>query len=83
MEKYCSVIIENCDVKKYDSLKMLNLELNHINKMVKDDDLFNVDDLSFEVYKARIDRITKVLDYEGLNMFNRISSKIRIINAEK
>ena len=83
MEKHCSVINENFDVTKYDSLKMLNLELKHINEMVKDDDLFNVRELSFEVYKDRIDRITKVLDYEGLNMFNRIISKIRIINAEK
>ena len=83
MEKYSTVITENSNVKKDDCLKMLYLELDYINKKVMDNDLFKVENLSFEVYKERIDRITKVLDYKGLNMFNRITSKIRINTSEK
>lgn len=84
MEKYSSVIIENSDKKNHDSIQMLNSELNRINKIVNDDDkVFIIDNISLKVYKERIEKIIKVLDQEGLNIFTRITSKIKINTSEK
>ncbi|WP_418263547.1 hypothetical protein [Flavobacterium faecale] len=83
MEKYSIIgIDEPFNIKKEEALKLLNVELKFLNKLIDDNDIFEIN-IDYKIYKDRIDRITKVLDYEGLTMFNRIVSKIRIKEVKK
>ncbi|WP_426094991.1 hypothetical protein [Flavobacterium sp. DSR2-3-3] len=82
MEKYSTIGINSPFNLKEEALKLLNTELKYLNKLIDDNDIFEIN-IEYKIYKDRIDRITKVLDYEALNMFNRIISKIRINATEK
>lgn len=79
MEKFALAILsENSKEKKEESFRLLKLELSRLNSIVKDSDLFRIDNLDFTLYKDRIARITKVLNNDETKIFNRITSKIEI-----
>ena len=79
MEKFAIAFLsEKSKEKKEESFKLLKLELGRLNILIKDSDLFYIDNLDFTIYKDRVAKITKVLDSDGTKIFNRIKSKIEI-----
>lgn len=80
MEKYAlNILSKSPKEQKEESLKMLHIQLIYLNKLIKDNDLFHISSVDFNMYKDRIARITKVLDNDKTKTFNRIISKIEII----
>ena len=76
MEKFAmSIREENYGNKNEQTLKLLYLEIQFLNNVIDNNDTYSFD-LDFNVYKERIERISKVLDKDNLQKFNRITSKI-------
>jgi hypothetical protein len=80
MEKFAmSASAEKSRERKELTLKLIHIELDCLDSMIDDKDIFEVTDLDFYIYKDRIERIIKVLDNNSMTIFNRITSKIRIV----
>lgn len=77
MEKFASCVESENYINRLPALNSLHSELDFLNK-ITDGNLFNIN-LDFRIYKPRIERITKVLDNNGMTIFNQITSRIRII----
>lgn len=76
MEKFATSIREgNYGNKNEQALKLLYLELQFLNDIIDNDETYYFD-LDFRIYNERIETIRKILDKDGLQVFNRITSKI-------
>lgn len=80
LEKYAQVI-KVCDdiIYKQRVLNLLNSSVNYDYTLIKDtENIFEISDLDYSVYKIRVATISEALDSEHLQMFNTILSKIKI-----
>ncbi|TRX15888.1 hypothetical protein [Flavobacterium franklandianum] len=81
LEKYAQVI-KVCDniIYKQRVLNLLNSSVDYDYTLLKDtENIFEISDLDYSVYKIRVAAISEALDSERLQMFNTILSKIKII----
>ncbi|MEZ7505964.1 hypothetical protein [Flavobacterium sp. Arc2] len=76
MQKFASSICaEDSDSNNKQTLKILCFELQSLNDRIGDNDTYHFD-LDFKIYNERIEIIRKVLNQDGLQVLNRITSKI-------
>lgn len=79
LEKFALIALNNnSQSKKEEAIKELIRILNYLDKKIDNNDFFNIE-LNFRTYKDRIENISKVLNQNSLELFNRITSRIKII----
>ena len=81
LEKYAQVIkVSDNDIYKQRILNLLNSRVDYDYTLLKDiENVFEISNLDYTLYKIRVTTISEVLDSKHLQMFNIILSKIQIL----
>ena len=81
LEKYAQVIkVSDNDTYKQRILNILNSKIDYSFTLFKNvENVFEISNLDYSIYKIRVATISDSLDSEHLQMFNTILSKVKIV----